>query len=100
MSNRKRLPPPVPHEAVGVFERALSCDECGSTRTRRKFISGAWEITLAHAGKCSRRWDLDGGHPLAAAAVGRAGAAGFRLSYRAIDGTSGGVVLEAGGALP
>jgi hypothetical protein len=92
MSNARRLAPRPPDEDEARFRDELrkGCPQCGSRKVSGKF-RGRWEYTLHCLPSCpshARPQDGFSGHTLGAQAAGRAG-----MSYRAIDGTTGGVVL-------
>jgi hypothetical protein len=91
MSNRRRLRPRPPdeHEARFRDELRKGCPGCGSQVVTGRF-RGRWEYTLRCLPGCPS-FTSPGeftGHTLGAAAAARSG-----MTYRAIDGTSGGVVL-------
>jgi len=97
VSNRRRLPPRAPDEVELAFrdELAKGCPGCGSRTVTAKF-RGRWEYMLRCEPDCpSWTGTLGGftGHTIGAEAARRAG-----MAYRAIDGTTGGVVLAGGGA--
>lgn len=92
MSNSRKLPPREPDTVELAFKAELEkgCPGCGSRVVTGKF-RGRWEYTLRCKPECSSHTGKLGeftGHSIAAAAAERAG-----LVYRAVDGTSGGVVL-------
>jgi hypothetical protein len=92
MSNRAKLKPRPPDEDEARFrdELARGCPQCGSRKVSGKF-RGRWEFTLHCLPSCPSHTRPAGGfsgHTIAASAAEAIG-----LSYRAIDGTSGGVVL-------
>lgn len=94
MSNRPKLRPPPPDADELAFktELAQGCPRCGSATVTARW-RGRWEYTLRCPPECpSHASPRDGftGHTIAAAAAKRAG-----MAYRAIDGTSGGVVIAA-----
>ena len=94
MSARRKLKPRPPDADEAAFRDELrkGCPQCGSRRVSGKF-RGRWEWTLHCEPSCaSFTGQLGGftGHSIGAAAAERAG-----MAYRAIDGTSGGVVIAA-----
>jgi hypothetical protein len=87
MSNRAKLKPRPPDADEARFRDELAR---GSRKVSGKF-RGRWEFTLHCLPSCpshTRPADGFSGHSIAASAAEAIG-----LSYRAIDGTSGGVVL-------
>ena len=92
VSNGKRLQPRLPDAVELAFkaELAKGCPGCGSRTVTGRF-RGRWEWTLHCKPECpsfSGRLGGFTGHTIGAAAAERAG-----MTYRAIDGTTGGVVL-------
>ena len=95
MSNTRRLPPRPPDTIELAFRAELEkgCPGCGSRTVTAKF-KGRWEYTIRCREDCPSWTGVLGGftgHTIGAEAAKRAG-----LAYRAIDGTTGGVVLAAG----
>ena len=94
MSNRPKLKPRPPDADELAFKRELAkgCPGCGSTTVTAKF-RGRWEYILRCKPGCPSFGPGDfTGHTLGSAAATRAG-----MAYRAIDGTTGGVVVAARG---
>jgi len=94
MSNAKRLPPRSPDAVELAFkaELAKGCPGCGSRTVSGKY-RGRWEWTIHCKPECpSWTGQLGGftGHTIGSEAARRAG-----MTYPAIDGTSGGVVVAA-----
>jgi hypothetical protein len=92
VSNTKKLKARPPDEDEARFRDELrkGCPGCGSTTVTGRF-RGKWEFTLRCRRDCpSWTGQLSGftGHSIGAEAARRAG-----MTYRAIDGTSDGVVL-------
>jgi hypothetical protein len=92
VSNTRRLKPPDPDEVELAFRDELrkGCPGCGSTTVTAKY-RGRWEYTIRCSPDCpSWTGALPGftGHTIGSEAAKRAG-----MAYRAIDGTTGGVVL-------
>ena len=95
MSNTRRLRPRPPDAVELAFRAELEkgCRGCGSTTVTARF-RGCWEYTLRCRSDCpSWMGAVSGftGHTIGFEAARRAG-----MSYRAIDGTTGGVVVAAG----
>ena len=89
--SRRKLRPRPPGEAVRQFERALrqqGCPDCGSRKTHMRNRGAVPDVTLIHAGDCSRPRDPFGGDGIAAAA-----ARAVSLRYMASDG-GGGIVQD------
>ena len=95
MSNTRQLRPRLPdaNELAFRAELAKGCPGCGSRTVTAKF-RGRWEYTLRCEPDCPSWTGVlhDGftGHTIASEAAKRAG-----MSYRAIDGTTGGVIVAA-----
>jgi hypothetical protein len=94
VSNSRRLRPRPPDEDEARFrnELAKGCPGCGSRVVTGKF-RGGWEYTLRCDPRCPSWTGRAGGvtgHTIGAEAAKRAG-----MTYRAIDGTTGGVVIAA-----
>jgi hypothetical protein len=92
VSNSRKLPPRPPDEDELRFRDELrkGCPGCGSTVVTGRF-RGRWEYTLrCEAGCPSFRPGEFTGHAIGSAAAKRAG-----MAYRAIDGSTGGVVVAA-----
>lgn len=94
MSNTRRVKPRPPDEDEQRFRAELKkgCPGCGSKTVTGRF-RGRWEFTLRCREGCPSFTGMPGGftgHSIGAAAAQRAG-----MSYRAIDGTTGGVILAA-----
>jgi hypothetical protein len=94
VSNAKRLKPRLPDADELAFkaELAKGCPGCGSRTVKGQF-RGVWEWTLLCKPGCpSFTGAVDGftGHSIGAAAAARSG-----MTYRAIDGSTGGVVVAA-----
>jgi hypothetical protein len=77
---------------VKAFEHALrrrGCPDCGSRTTAIRQRGEVPDVSLIHAGDCSRRADPFGGDSIAAAAAKAA-----RLQFMASDGGGGGIVQD------
>jgi hypothetical protein len=88
----KRLPPPDADERAFRDELRKGCPGCGSRRVLGRW-RGRWEFSLLCSRDCPSWTGQVGGftgHTIGAAAAQRAG-----MAYRAIDGTTGGVVVAA-----
>jgi len=95
VSNARRLKPRAPDAVELAFRAKLAkgCPACGSRTVTARF-RGRWEYTLRCEPDCpSWTGTLGGftGHTIGSEAAKRAG-----MSYRAIDGSTGGVVVAAG----
>ena len=94
MSNGRRLKPPDPDEVERAFRDELrkGCPGCGSRKVTGRW-DGRWRYTLHCEPSCpSWTGELGGftGHTIGSEAAKRAG-----MTYRAIDGSTGGVVVAA-----
>jgi hypothetical protein len=92
VSNTPRLKPRAPDEDELAFRAELvkGCPGCGSTTVTARW-RGVWQYTI-HCDPACPSWTgaLSGftGHAIGSEAARRAG-----MAYRAIDGSTGGVVL-------
>lgn len=100
MSNAKKVkrqpPPPDADERAFRDELRKGCPGCGSKKVSGRW-DGRWRYTLHCDPQCASWTGRAGGftgHTIGAEAAKRAG-----MVYRAIDGTTGGVVIAAGSGM-